>query len=196
MSFINDKTKEINCKVVYYGPPQCGKSTTLKKIYEQVTTQKKGELISLNQENDRTLYFDFVPLHLGKLNGYTIRLHLYTVPGEIGYQAARSLTSKGVDGAVFIADSSLEKTEANLESLRSLKEVLSQAGDDPEKIPFVFQYNKRDLPRAVPVAELSRLLNKQKAPEFETIATQNKGVFEALTSIGSQVLLDLKQEST
>lgn len=195
MSFINEKTKEINCKVVYYGPPLCGKSTSLRKIYEQVREDAKGDLISLSQNNDRTLYFDFVPLHLGNYKNYTIRLHLYTVPGEVGYDAARKLISKGVDGVVFIADSQLERMEANIKSMNNLRETLKHEGVDLKKFPLVFQYNKRDLPNAVPVEELRKLLNSNSSEDFETVAITGEGVFEVLRAIGTKVLHGLKKTS-
>ncbi len=195
MSFINDKTKEINCKVVYYGPPLCGKSTSLRKIYEQVREEAKGDLISLSQDNDRTLYFDFVPLYLGNYKDYKIRLHLYTVPGEVGYNAARKLISKGVDGVVFIADSQLERMEANIKSFNNLREILKNEGIDWKKIPIVFQYNKRDLPNAVPVEELRKLLNTNSYKEFESVAITGEGVFDVLRAIGTMVLKNLKKAS-
>lgn len=195
MSFINEKTKEINCKVVYYGPPLCGKSTSLRKIYEQVREESKGDLISLSQDNDRTLYFDFVPLHLGNYKNYTIRLHLYTVPGEVGYDAARKLISKGVDGVVFIADSQLERMEANIKSMNNLRETLKHEGIDLKKFPLVFQYNKRDLPNAVPVDELRKLLNLNSSEDFETVAITGEGVFDVLRAIGTKVLHGLKKTS-
>jgi signal recognition particle receptor subunit beta len=195
MSFINEKSKEINCKVVYYGPPLCGKSTSLRKIYEQVREEAKGDLISLSQDNDRTLYFDFVPLHLGNYKNYTIRLHLYTVPGEVGYDAARKLISKGVDGVVFIADSQLERMEANIKSMNNLRETLKHEGIDWKKIPMVFQYNKRDLPNAVPVEEIRRLLNLNSSEDFETVAVTGEGVFNVLCAIGTKVLQNLKKTS-
>jgi signal recognition particle receptor subunit beta len=195
MSFINEKTKEISCKVVYYGPSQSGKSTTLKHIYDEAKQKAKGDLISLNQASDRTLYFDFVPLNLGKIKGYTIRLHLYTVPGEIAYKQARALTSKGLDGVVFVADSQLDKVEENIASLNSLQEILIEEGHDFTKMPLVIQYNKQDLPGAIPAKELSEFLNQVRAEEFETIATSGKGVFEALKAISSKVLLDLQRDS-
>jgi len=194
MSFINEKQKEINCKVVYYGPPLCGKSTSLRAIYELVKEEAKGDLISLSQNNDRTLYFDFVPLALGKIKDYTIRLHLYTVPGEVGYQTARKLISKGVDGVVFVADSQLQKMEENLRSLSSLKEILKHEGLDLGEVPMVIQYNKRDLPNAVPVAEMHNLLNTGNVDAFETVAITGQGVFDALKTIGSKVLLSLKRK--
>lgn len=194
MSFFNEKSKEINCKVVYYGPPLCGKSTTLRAVHDQVKNEARGDLISLSQGNDRTLYFDFVPLTLGKFKGYTIRLHLYTVPGEVGYAAARKLISKGVDGVVFMADSQLQKMEENLKSLGNLCEIIKSEGLDWKEVPTVFQYNKRDLPNAVPVEELHNILNQNNADEFETVAITGQGVFDVLRSIGSKVLLNLKRK--
>ena len=194
MSFINEKTKEINCKVVYYGPPRSGKSTTLRKIYEEARHDAKGELISLNHGDERTLYFDFVPLNLGKIKNFTVRLHLYTVPGEVAYKTSRELTSKGLDGVVFVADSQLEKIEANIASLKSLQEVLVKEGHDPATVPFIFQYNKRDLSNAIPVRELSTVLNPNNVDVFETVATTGQGVFESLRAIGTKVLLDLKRQ--
>ena len=188
MSFINDKTKEINCKVVYYGPPRCGKSTSLRYIYEQIKKGSKGEMISLSQDDDKTLYFDFVPLNLGKINDYTVRLHLYTVPGDVGYQQSRELISKGVDGLVFMADSQLEMMESNITALADLKEIL---GNEWGEIPCVMQYNKRDLKSAVPTKELSSYLNDGTFPEFETVATKGDGVFESFKSISKEVLKDL-----
>ena len=194
MSFINDKQKEINCKVVYYGPQLCGKSTTLRAVYEQVKEEVKGDLISLSQDNDRTLFFDFVPLSLGKYKGYTIRLHLYTVPGEVGYAAARKLISKGVDGVVFMADSQLQKMEENLKSLSNLNEILKNEGLDPNQVPMVIAYNKRDLPNAVPIEELRGLLNRNNSEDFETVAVTGQGVFDVLRAIGTKVLFNLKRK--
>lgn len=192
MSFINDKTKEINCKIVYYGPALCGKTTSLRYIYDNVQKEAKGERISLSHGDDRTLYFDFVPLNLGKVKDYTIRLHLYTVPGEVGYKQARALISKGIDGVVLLVDSQLEKMDANLKSLKSLKEILKGEGHEWGKFPCVLQYNKRDLPAAVPVGELREYVNSEGFDEFETVATKGQGVFEAFTAISKLVLKDLK----
>lgn len=192
MSFINEKNKEINCKIVYYGPPRCGKSTSLKVIYNEIKKEAKGELISLTSNRDHTLYFDFVPLTLGKIGDYTVRLHLYTVPGDVAYDANRKIISKGVDGVVFVADSQLEKAEHNLASIRELKDILKGEGVDLNDLPLIFQYNKRDLPNAVPVHELRNLLNPNGVPDFETVATDGQGVYDALKAIGSRVLLDMK----
>ncbi len=188
MSFTNDKTREINCKIVYYGPPLSGKSTTLRQLYGEVRKDSKGDMISLSQDKDRTLYFDFVPLNLGKVGGYTVRVHLYTVPGEAGYEQSRSLISKGVDGVVFIADSQLARMEANLAALSGLKEILRKEGHEWGEVPCVFQYNKRDLPGAVPSKDLAHYLNDEGREEFETVATTGKGVFEAFKAITQLVL--------
>lgn len=195
MSFINDKTKEINCKIIYYGPPWCGKSTTLTHIYDQVQRSSKKEGLSLSRGDDRTLFFDFVPLHLGRVRGYTIRMHLYTFPGDAGYQQSRALISKGVDGVVFVADSRLQMMEANLQSLAGLKEILKSEGHEWGKIPLVYQYNKRDLPGAVPKEEIGPYLNKEGAKEFETVATTGEGVFDAFREICAAVLRSLKSQA-
>ena len=193
MAFINERTKEINCKIVYYGCPRCGKSTSLKQICDEIKKDIKGELISLTSEEDHTLYFDFVPVTLGQLGEYTIRLHLYTVPGEVAYEANRKIISKGVDGVVFVADSQLERIENNLLSLTELKDILHHEGIDFSAVPHVIQYNKRDLPNAVPSKELKRLINKHSAPDFETVATDGRGVYDAFKTIASKVLMDLKK---
>lgn len=192
MAFINEQTKEVNCKVVYYGPGRSGKSTSLRHIYQNIKEGKRGELISLSNAKDRTLYFDFVPLELGKLKNFQIRLHLYTVPGDVAYDAARKIISKGVDGVIFLADSQLEQLEANMQSMLELTEMIEDQGSDFTTFPMVIQYNKRDLANAVPVPELKRLLNPRGAPDFETVATEGKCIFEALKSISTQVLKSLK----
>lgn len=191
MSFINEQTKEVNLKVVYYGPAFCGKSTSLCHIYQNVKEKDRGELVSLSNGKDKTLYFDFLPLDLGKVKKYQVRLHLYTMPGDVPYRAARKIISKGVDGVIFLADSALARLEDNLHSMMELKELIEDQGGDFENLPMVIQYNKRDLPNAVAVDELKRLLNPRKVPDFETIATQGKGVFEALKAISTRVLKTL-----
>lgn len=192
MSFINDKTKEINCKVIYYGPALSGKTTTLRCIYTEAKGSAQGEMISLSQDDDRTLYFDFIPLNLGKIKDYTVRLHLYTVPGEVAYQQARALISKGADSMVFIADSQLTRMDANLKSLMNLKDILKLEGHAWGDLPCVFQYNKRDLPDAMPPLEMRRYLNGEGFDEYETVATTGEGVMDAFRSVSTLVLRGLK----
>jgi hypothetical protein len=193
MSFINYSSREINCKIVYYGPGLCGKTTNLQYIYNKTNPETKGKLISLSTETDRTLFFDFLPLSLGEIRGFKTRFHLYTVPGQVFYDASRKLILKGVDGVVFVADSQIERMEANIESLDNLKVNLREQGYDLAKIPYVIQYNKRDVPNAAPLAELRRLLNPGGAPEFEACATTGQGVFETLKAVAKGVLTDLKK---
>lgn len=194
MSFINDKTREINCKIAYYGPPLCGKSTSLRHIYNEVKRGAKGEMLSLSQDDDNTLYFDFVPLHLGKVGGYTVRLHLYTLPGEVGYRQSRALISKGIDGVVFVADSRFESMESNLSSLTNLKEILKMEGHEWGDIPCVYQYNKRDLADAVPIDELRRHINLEGNEEVGTTATTGQGVLDAFRAISKLVVTNLIRE--
>ena len=174
MSFINYSSREINCKIVYYGPGLCGKTTNLQHIYTKTNPELKGRMISLATETERTLFFDFLPLALGEIRGFKTRFHLYTVPGQVFYDASRKLILKGVDGVVFVADSQIERMEANLESMDNLRINLKDQGYELEKIPFVVQYNKRDLPNAAPLHEMRRLLNPQGIPEFE--ARRQQGV--------------------
>ncbi len=194
MAFINYSAREINCKLVYYGPGLCGKTTNLKHIYEKTAQSAKGKMISLATETERTLFFDFLPLALGEIRGFKTRFHLYTVPGQVFYDASRKLILKGVDGVVFVADSQEERFEANLESLDNLKANLREQGYDINKIPWVIQYNKRDLPNAVAVEDLRAELNPDgKVPEFEVSAATGKGVFETLKSLAKLVLADLRK---
>jgi signal recognition particle receptor subunit beta len=193
VSFINYSAREINCKIVYYGPGLCGKTTNLQYIYKKTNPEQKGKLISLATETERTLFFDFLPLALGDIKGFRVRFHLYTVPGQVFYAASRKLILKGVDGVVFVADSQVERLEANMESMEDLRINLSEQGYDLEKLPFVIQYNKRDLPNVVPVEELNKLLNPNGVPYFEAVATQGVGVFETLKGIAKLVLLELKK---
>ncbi|MCB9378053.1 MAG: gliding-motility protein MglA [Holophagales bacterium] len=193
MSFINYSSREINCKIVYYGPGLCGKTTNLQHIYQKTNPDVKGKMISLATETERTLFFDFLPLALGEIRGFKTRFHLYTVPGQVFYDASRKLILKGVDGVVFVADSQIERMEANIESLDNLKVNLREQGYDLAKIPYVIQYNKRDVPNAAPLEELRRLLNAQGAPEFEACATTGQGVFETLKAVAKLVLNDLKK---
>jgi signal recognition particle receptor subunit beta len=195
MSFINYSSREINCKVVYYGPGLCGKTTNLQFIYSKTNPDVKGKMISLATETERTLFFDFLPLALGEIRGFKTRFHLYTVPGQVFYDASRKLILKGVDGVVFVADSQVERMEANLESLDNLKINLQEQGYDLAGVPLVIQYNKRDLPNAAPVEEMRRLLNPGGAPDFEAAATSGEGVFETLKAVARGVLSDLKRGS-
>jgi len=159
MSLINYASREINCKIVYYGPGLGGKTTNLEYVYEKVAPSSKGKLISLATETERTLFFDFLPVDLGTIRGFKTRFHLYTVPGQVYYNASRKLILKGVDGVVFVADSQLERMEANLEAMQNLYDNMTQHGYDLTRLPFVIQYNKRDLPNAAPVADLDAALN-------------------------------------
>jgi signal recognition particle receptor subunit beta len=195
MSFINYSSREINCKIVYYGPGLCGKTTNLQHIYTKTNPDLKGKMISLATETERTLFFDFLPLALGSIRGFKTRFHLYTVPGQVFYDASRKLILKGVDGVVFVADSQIERMEANLESLDNLRINLREQGYELEKIPFVIQYNKRDLPNAAPVEEMRKLLNTQRVPDFEARAQSGEGVFETLKAVAKGVLSDLKRLS-
>lgn len=193
MSFINYSSREINCKIVYYGPGLCGKTTNLQYIYRKTNPEQKGKLISLATETERTLFFDFLPLALGDIKGFRIRFHLYTVPGQVFYAASRKLILKGVDGVVFVADSQIERTDANLESLDDLKINLAEQGYELEKLPFTIQYNKRDLPNILPIEDMNKLLNHRNVQWFEAVAVTGKGVFETLKAVAKQVLFELKK---
>ena len=195
MSFINYASREINCKIVYYGPGLCGKTTNLQFIYSKTNPELKGKMISLATETERTLFFDFLPLALGQIRGFKTLFHLYTVPGQVFYDASRKLILKGVDGVVFVADSQIERMEANLESLDNLKLNLAEQDYDLNKTPYIVQYNKRDLPNAAPLDEIRKLLNPTGVPDFEACATVGKGVFETLKAVARSVLRDLKQMS-
>ncbi|MBA2404418.1 MAG: gliding-motility protein MglA [Bdellovibrionales bacterium] len=192
MSFVNYHTKEINCKIVYYGPGLGGKTTNIQYIYQKTSSQNKGQMITLNTENERTLFFDFLPLDLGEIRGFKTRFHLYTVPGQVFYEASRKLILRGVDGLVFVADSQVERMEANLESFQGLEKNLVDQGYDLSKVPMVMQWNKRDLPNIVPVEDLQMQLNKRKNTAFEAIASQGHGVFETLKMVSKSVLLNIK----
>ena len=195
MSFINYSSREINCKLVYYGPGLCGKTTNLQYIYNKTKPDAKGKMISLATETERTLFFDFLPLSLGEIRGFKTRFHLYTVPGQVFYDASRKLILKGVDGVCFVADSQMERMEANIESLENLRENLIEQGYQLENLPYVIQYNKRDLPSAVPVEELTQALNDLNVPEFEAVATTGVGVFDTLKALAKQVLTELRKGS-
>lgn len=193
MSFINYMAREINCKIVYYGPGLCGKTTNLQYIYDRTNPDAKGKMISLATETERTLFFDFLPLSLGEIRGFKTRFHLYTVPGQVFYDASRKLILKGVDGVVFVADSQIERLEANLESLDNLQVNLAEQGYALERIPYVVQYNKRDLPNIADLDELRQLLNPGGVPDFEACARTGVGVFETLKATAKLVLTELKR---
>jgi signal recognition particle receptor subunit beta len=193
MSFINLMAREINCKIVYYGPGLCGKTTNLQYIYERTNPEAKGKMISLATETDRTLFFDFLPLALGEIRGFKTRFYLYTVPGQVFYDASRKLILKGVDGVVFVADSQIARMEANQESLENLRTNLAEQGYSLDKIPFVMQYNKRDMPDIATVEELRELLNPTNIPDFEACARTGVGVFDTLKAVAKLVLTELKK---
>ena len=194
MSFINYASREINCKIVYYGPGLCGKTTNLQFIYEKTNPQNKGQLISLGTETDRTLFFDFLPLDLGTVRGFRTRFHLYTVPGQVFYDASRKLILKGVDGVIFVADSQEARQDANLESLDNLRINLRENGFDLATVPYALQLNKRDMPTAMPYDLMFRELNIKGEPTFEAVATKGQGVFETLKAVAKQVLHELSKK--
>ena len=193
MSFINYSAKEINCKIVYYGPGLCGKTTNLQYIYNRTNPTARGKMISLATETERTLFFDFLPLALGEIRGFKTRFHLYTTPGQVFYDASRKLILKGVDGVVFVVDSQIERMEANLESLENLEDNLIEQGYDLGSLPFVIQYNKRDLSNILSIEELREMFNPTGVPEFEARATTGEGVFDTLKGIARKVLIELKK---
>jgi len=191
MSFINYSSREINCKIVYYGPGLCGKTTNLQYIYQKTSPEAKGKMISLATETERTLFFDFLPLSLGEIRGFKTRFHLYTVPGQVFYDASRKLILKGVDGVIFVADSQNERMDANVEAVENLVINLKTQGYDLMAIPYVLQLNKRDLPNVAPVDEMVQLLRKKGEPVFEAVASKGTGVFETLKGVAKLVLQEL-----
>ena len=193
MSFINFAAREINCKIVYYGAGLGGKTTNLRWIFDQTVGQAGGKMISLATETDRTLFFDFLPLDLGSIRGFKTRFHLYTVPGQVFYDASRKLILRGVDGVILVADSQAERLDANLEALENLMENLKEQKHDFMRIPYVLQLNKRDLPNALPVETLKKELMRKNEPVLEAIAYKGLGVFETLKRCGRMVLSELKK---
>jgi signal recognition particle receptor subunit beta len=191
MVLFNYATKEITAKVVYYGPGLCGKTTNLQFVYDSLPSNNKSKMLSLATKTDRTLFFDFLPLDLGKIRGMRTKLQLYTVPGQVYYNSTRQLVLKGADGIVFVADSQDFAVDANLESLQNLEDNLKRQGIRIREIPVVIQYNKRDLPNALSVAELNKEVNKLNAPHFESVATSGLGVEETLKGITQMVLSHL-----
>ncbi len=191
MVLFNYATKEITAKIVYYGPGLCGKTTNLQFIYESLPTNHKSKMLSLSTKTDRTLFFDFLPLDLGKIRGMRTKLQLYTVPGQVYYNSTRQLVLKGADGVVFVADSQDNALDGNLESLQNLEDNLKRQGTKIREIPVVIQYNKRDLPNALPIKKLNRELNTINAPHYESVATTGVGVEETLNGVTRLVLSNL-----
>jgi signal recognition particle receptor subunit beta len=189
MSFVNSVSKEVNCKIVYVGTGLSGKTTNVQYIYENTQTDRAGKLVSLSTENERTLFFDFLPLSIGEVRGYKTRFHLYTIPGQTFYEASRDFILKGVDGVVFVVDSAPERMEANYEAWEHFQKALERQGYDLARIPLVFQYNKRDLPNAANLEEMEQSFNPARRTSFEAIANRGEGVMETLESI-SQMVID------
>ncbi len=194
MAILNYTSKEITVKIVYYGPGLSGKTTNIKYIASRIPEDKRGKIITLQTEEDRTLFFDFLPFTVATANGYKLRLQLYTVPGQVFYESTRKLVLQGADGVVFVADSQKQVLEANIESYLSMKSNLKENGIDYRKVPLVFQYNKRDLPNILPVETLNQKLNELNVPYFESIAIQGKGVLETLFKIVELTVNDLKSK--
>src|ERR1700739_1535574 len=191
--FINFPAREINCKLVYYGPGLGGKTANLQWVYDHTGQNQKGKMVSLATETDRTLFFDFLPLDLGTVRGFKTRFHLYTVPGQVFYEASRKLILKGADGVVFVADSQEERLDANFETLENLQEHLKEHNLNFGTIPYVLQLNKRDLPNAMSVDELKKQLQKKGEPIIEGVAINGTGVFETLKELAKMVLAELKK---
>jgi mutual gliding-motility protein MglA len=191
MSMINYASREINCKLVYYGPGLGGKTTNLEYVYGKVSPDTRGKLISLATEQERTLFFDFLPVDLGDIRGFKTRFHLYTVPGQVYYNASRRLILKGVDGIVFVADSQAERMDANVAAMQNLYENLAEYGYDAAQIPIVLQWNKRDMASAVSIDEMRANLNPDNLPEFEAVAVSGEGVFDTLRAVSKLVLKTL-----
>ena len=192
MSFINYNAKEIHCKIVYYGASLGGKTTNIQWVYQSLAQDQKSKLVALNTEIERTLFFDFLPLEVGEIRGFQTRFHLYTVPGQVIYDASRKLILKGLDGVVFVVDSQADRLEENIASMKNLEKNLEQQGYNIKEIPLVIQYNKRDLPNSMPIAELRRHVNKHNAPEVEAVAFEGKGVLDSFKMVSKHVIQVLK----
>jgi hypothetical protein len=194
VALINHRTREIHFKIVYYGPGLCGKTTNLKALHDKLPPERRGKLISIATDHERTLFFDFLPIDLGQVNGFLTRFHLYTVPGQVYYRLSRRAVLQGVDGLVFVADSHPAREAANRESLADLHEhlrTLGMQGPSLARIPWVFQYNKRDVPLAMPLERMRTMLNPHAHPEFEAVANEGKGVSESLRAMCKLVLARL-----
>jgi mutual gliding-motility protein MglA len=194
MSYVNHMTKEINCKVVYYGPGLCGKTTNLQHVFSRTRPESKGKMITLATETERTLFFDFLPIDLGSIKGFKVRFHLYTVPGQVFYDASRKLVLRGADGVIFVADSQPSRMEANLESVENLASNMAANGASLDAVPYVVQYNKRDLPEVASVEELRAAVNPTGVPDFEAAASAGTGVFETLKGLSRLVLTRLARD--
>lgn len=192
MSFINYSSKEVNCKIVYFGAGLSGKTTNIQYIYEQTQQDRRGKLVTLSTENERTLFFDFLPLAVEDVRGYRTRFHLYTVPGQTFYEISREFILKGVDGIVFVVDSQEERMDANIESFEALERSLDRQGYDLSKIPLIFQYNKRDMGNVVPLSELEATFNPRGRHHFEAVANRGEGVMETLQAISQAVIRELR----
>lgn len=192
MAFINQEAKEIHCKVVYYGPSLSGKTTNLQWIYQKTSGQGQSELMAFNTNPERTLFFDFLPMNIGEIRGLKTRFHLYTVPGQVVYDASRKLILKGLDGVIFVADSQLARMDENLDAMKNLEKNLEQQGYDIRRIPLVIQYNKRDLPGVASISELRAALNRFNAPDFAATAAAGDGVLETLRTLSKQIITTLK----
>lgn len=191
MALINIAAQEIHCKIVYYGIGYCGKTTNLQYVFKSINPAARGEMLSIATETERTLFFDFLPLDLGTVHGFRTRFHLYTVPGQILYERTRLAVLNGADGIVFVVDSQAEKFEENVQSITELELNLRRLGKDLGNFPFVIQWNKRDMPSALPVPVLDRYLNRRRVPSFEAIAADGKGVYATLRSISKRVMANL-----
>ncbi len=192
MALLNYAKREINAKIVYYGPGLCGKTTNIQFIHRKLNPESRGKLLSLATQTDRTLFFDFLPVELGDIKGFKTRFHLYTVPGQVFYNATRKMVLKGVDGVVFVADSQKDMMDANLESFKNLRENLADYGLNLDEVPYVIQCNKRDLPGVVPLEEMERLLNPAKVPTFAASAMEGSGVLPTLTTVCKMVLRKIR----
>jgi mutual gliding-motility protein MglA len=193
MALVNHTTREINAKIVYYGPGLCGKTTNIHLIYHRIAPTQRGKLISLATETDRTLFFDFLPVELGTIKNYKVRFHLYTVPGQVFYNATRKLVLKGADGVIFVADSQRAMVDANIESLTNLRDNFAEQGVNLAEFPMVIQYNKRDLADILPVEELNAVMNPRRAPFYEAVAKTGEGVLKTFTAISKLVLQDMQK---
>ncbi len=193
MALVNHTTREINAKIVYYGPGLCGKTTNIHLIYHRIAPGQRGKLISLATETDRTLFFDFLPVELGTIKNYKVRFHLYTVPGQVFYNATRKLVLKGADGVIFVADSQRAMIDANIESMANLRDNFADQGIDLSTFPIVIQYNKRDLPDIMSIEELNAAINPRNVPFYEAVAMTGEGVLKTFTAISKLVLQDMQK---